>query len=66
MGANQNSSIEHGICPKSDQRTSLLTQPRPHSYWITIGPRNQVSEPKLLQKQESVQARSQVNLWQQK
>jgi hypothetical protein len=42
MGANQNSSRELGLCPKSTQRISLLARLRSHSYRRAIGPRNRV------------------------
>jgi hypothetical protein len=32
--------------PNQTQCTSLLTQPRPHSYWKVIGPQNRVRKPK--------------------
>jgi hypothetical protein len=42
MGANQNSSIELGLCLKTDPTVSLLTRLRPHSYWKSTSLRNQV------------------------
>jgi hypothetical protein len=44
MGANQNFSPEHGLCPKINSNPSLLTQPRPPSYRQAIGLRNRVRD----------------------
>jgi hypothetical protein len=52
--------------PNSTQHASLLTRPGPHSYWTSIDPRNQVIELESQWNHESVQAKPQVELRQQK
>jgi hypothetical protein len=40
MGANQNSSMELGLCLELTQHASLLTRLRPRNYRQAIGPWN--------------------------
>jgi hypothetical protein len=47
------------------KRGSLLTQPRPHSYWIAIDPQNRVRKLESLWKHELVQVKPQVSRRQQ-